>query len=103
MRWIYAGGAPYTPFDLEASQQLNRAVLDENRINEARYPDYHSLNVRLDRRFHFSSSNLIFYLSVWNAYDRKNIATYYWNEKENKQDVIYQWSMLPIFGLEFEF
>jgi len=103
MRWIYAGGAPYTPFDLEASQQLNRAVLDENNINESRYPDYHSLNVRLDRRFHFSSSNLIFYLSVWNAYNRKNIASYYWNEEENKQDVIYQWSLLPIFGLEFEF
>lgn len=103
MRWIYAGGAPYTPFDLEASRQLNRAVLDEDRINEARHPDYHSLNVRLDRRFHFSSSNLILYLSVWNAYNRKNIASYYWNEKENKQDVIYQWGALPIFGLEFEF
>lgn len=103
MRWIYAGGAPYTPFDLGASQQLNRAVLDENRINEARYPDYHSLNVRFDRRFNFSSTNLVFYLSVWNAYDRKNIASYYWNEEENKPDVIYQWSLLPIFGLEFEF
>ena len=103
MRWIYAGGAPYTPFDLEASRQLNRAVLDENKINEARYPDYHSLNVRFDRRFNFSSTNLVFYLSVWNAYDRKNIASYYWNEEENKPDVIYQWSLLPIFGLEFEF
>ena len=61
------------------------------------------MNVRFDRRFHFSGSNLVFYFSVWNAYNRKNIASYFWNEMENKQDVIYQWSLLPIFGLEYEF
>ena len=103
LRWIYAGGPPYTPFDLVASRDLNRAVLDGDRINEARYPDYHSLNLRCDRRFHFSGSNLVFYFSVWNAYNRKNIATYFWNEIEKKEDIIYQWSLLPIFGLEYEF
>lgn len=103
LRWLYAGGAPYTPFDIQVSTMLNRAVLEKSHINQKRYPDYHSLNVRFDRRFHFSQSNLVFYLSVWNAYDRKNIATYFWNQKENRQDVIYQWRMLPIFGLEYEF
>jgi len=103
LRWIYAGGPPYTPFNIEKSKQINRAVLDENKINQARYPDYHSLNVRFDRRFHFSGSNLVFYFSVWNAYNRKNVASYFWNENENRQDTIFQWSLLPIFGLEYEF
>lgn len=103
IRWIYAGGPPYTPMDIEASKANHRAVYDENRINQARYPDYHSMNIRFDRRFHFSGSNLIFYLSAWNAYNRKNIAQYYWNDKEQKQDEIYQWLILPIFGLEYEF
>jgi len=103
MRWIYAGGAPYTPFDLEASRRNRRAVLDDSRINAARYPDYHSLNLRFDRRFHFTGSNLVFYLSVWNAYDRKNLAGYFWNDAEGIQDRIYQWRILPIFGLEYEF
>jgi outer membrane receptor for ferrienterochelin and colicin len=103
LRWIYAGGPPYTPFDIQRSEELDRAVLDENRINEARYPDYHSLNLRFDKRFHFSGSNLVLYVSVWNAYDRKNVASYYWNGEENRQDTIYQWGILPIFGLEFEF
>ena len=103
LRWIYAGGPPYTPFDEEASHSLNRGVFDEDNINGARYPTYHSLNIRFDRRFHFSRSNLIFYFSVWNAYNRKNVASYLWNEMENKQDTLYQWSLLPIFGLEFEF
>ena len=101
-RWIYAGGAPYTPMDLAASALVHRAVYDANRINEARYPDYHSMNLRFDRRFHFSSSNLIFYLSVWNVYNRKNLAEYYWNDQEQKQDEIYQWLVLPVFGLEYE-
>jgi len=102
LRWIYAGGPPHTPLDLAASKLNHRAVLDETRINESRYPDYHAMNVRFDRRFHFSESNLIFYLSVWNVYNRKNLAAYFWNDKEQKQDVIYQWQLLPIFGLEYE-
>lgn len=101
-RWIYAGGTPYTPFDLAKSAQAQRGVFDGDRINGVRYPAYHSLNVRFDKRFHFSASNLILYLSAWNAYNRKNVATYFWNEKENGQDTIYQWNLLPIFGVEYE-
>ena len=101
-RWIYAGGTPFTPFDLAQSQQLQRSVFDGGRINGARYPAYHSMNVRFDKRFHFATSNLILYLSAWNVYDRRNVAAYFWNEKENKQDTIYQWNLLPIFGVEYE-
>lgn len=103
LRWIYAGGVPYTPLDLAASEEINRSVYDQSRVNEVRYPDYHSLNVRVDRRFNFSHSNLIVYFSIWNAYNRENIATYYWNEHERKQDQMLQWTLLPIIGLEFEF
>jgi hypothetical protein len=103
LRWIYAGGVPYTPFEIEKSKANHRAVYDETRINEVRYPDYHSMNLRFDRRFNFSNSNLVFYMSAWNIYNRKNIANYFWNDKEQKQDQVYQWQILPIFGLEFEF
>ncbi|HWR82385.1 MAG TPA: TonB-dependent receptor [Candidatus Deferrimicrobium sp.] len=103
MRWIFAGGIPYTPLNLRASRILNRTVLDRTRVNLARYPDYHALNLRVDRRFHFRSSNLILYLSVWNAYNRKNIFTYFWNTTELKQDAVYQWSRIPLLGVEFEF
>jgi len=103
MRWIYAGGAPYTPLDLEASAAAGRDVLDGSRINEARYPAYHSLNVRFDRRFQFQASNLVWYVSVWNVYNRKNIAAYTWNGVKGQMDTSYQWGMLPIFGLEWEF
>lgn len=103
MRWIYAGGTPFTPFDLNASQAINRGVLDESSINGERLPAYHSMNIRFDRRFYYRGSNLVFYLSVWNAYNRENVASYFWNQVENKQDRLNQWAMLPIFGLEYEF
>jgi hypothetical protein len=88
---------------LAASKKLNRAVLEEQQINAARFPAYHSLNLRFDRRFHFSHSNLITYFSIWNAYNRKNIAQQYWNQFKRQPDRIYQWGLLPIFGLEYEF
>lgn len=103
LRWIYAGGPPYTPLDLEASAAAGRDVLDGYRINGARYPNYHSLNVRFDRRFQFQSSNLVWYVSVWNVYNRKNVAAYNWNGIKGQVDTTYQWGMLPIFGLEWEF
>ncbi|MCK5087287.1 MAG: TonB-dependent receptor, partial [Melioribacteraceae bacterium] len=45
-RWIYAGGAPYTPFDYEASKENNKGIIDTDRMNSERLPDYHSLNIR---------------------------------------------------------
>lgn len=103
LRWVFAGGAPFTPLDLEASAAAGRDVLDKARINQARYPDYHSLNVRLDRRMNFQGSNLVWYASVWNVYNRKNVAGYYWNGLKSKLETSYQWGMLPVFGLEWEF
>lgn len=103
LRWIYAGGAPYTPFDYDASIENKKGIYDLNRTNSERLPDYHSLNIRADKRFYFEGSNLIIYLSVWNVYGRENIAQYVWNEIENKQDKQLQWSTLPVLGVEFEF
>ncbi|MDP4190816.1 MAG: TonB-dependent receptor [Bacteroidota bacterium] len=102
LRWTYSGGCPYTPFDLERSMQAKSGIIDEGRINSERYPDYHTLNLRVDKKFFFSSQNLDIYLSVWNAYNRKNVSDYYWNADKNSADTIYQWSIMPIFGIEYE-
>lgn len=103
LRWLYAGGAPYTPFNEAASLAAFKGVLDVSQTNSKRLPDFHSLNIRADKRFHFQSSTLIVYLSVWNAYARENIAAYTWNEIDNKPDKEKMWGLLPVFGIEFEF
>ncbi len=103
LRWIYAGGAPYTPIDEALSAQTRQTIFSDEQVYQSRFSDYHSLNIRVDKRFNFKRTNLILYLSAWNAYNQKNIAEYYWNDEEQKVDKIYQWLMLPIFGVEYEF
>ncbi len=103
LKWTIAGGRPYTPFDITLSEQANSGIFDQAQINSKRMPAYHSLNLRFDRRFYFNKSNLTMYLSVWNVYNNKNVASRYWNEIENKPDYSYQFSTLPVFGIEFEF
>lgn len=103
LRWIYSGGTPYTPFDYEASKEAGVGIWDLSRTNSERLPDYHSMNIRIDKRFYFSTSSLLIYLSVWNVYNRKNVAFYYWNEITNEIDSQTQWSTLPVIGVEYEF
>jgi hypothetical protein len=102
-RWLFGGGRPYSPFDQAASQQAGIGILDLARINAERLPAYHALNIRVDKRWHFKGSNLIVYLSVWNAYGRVNTSGYLWNEIRNEQEAEEGWGTLPIIGLEFEF
>lgn len=103
LRWIYAGGAPYSPFDIKASKAVFKGIVDKNKMYADRLPDYHSLNVRVDKRFNFYSSNIVLYISVWNVYGRENICAYTWDEINNKVKANKSWAMLPVFGIEYEF
>lgn len=102
IRWIFAGGSPYSPIDPAASELAGRTVVSRDKVNEVRMDPYHSLNLRVDRRYHFSHTNLIVYFSVWNVYNRKNVSMYYWNVPDRKIDKEFQWSTLPVIGFELE-
>lgn len=102
-RFVYAGGAPFTPFDMQLSQQYNKGILNLENINTYRLPDYHSLNLRVDKRFYFDKTNLVVFFSVWNVYNRDNISAYTWNEVKNKIAKEVGWNTLPVFGIEYEF
>jgi hypothetical protein len=102
-RWALSGGKTYTPFDSLRSTEKNRGILDDSKINAERYPVNNSINLRVDKRFQFGRSNIVAFLSVWNALNQEHIASYYWNSFQNTQDTIYQWRAMPIFGIEVEF
>jgi len=76
-RWSYSGGAPYTPFDQEASSLThiwdvnNSAILDYDQLNSMRGSDYHQLNVRVDKKLSFEKLSLNFYLDIQNLYNYK--------------------------------
>jgi hypothetical protein len=105
LRFVYAGGTPYTPMRLATTPPYQFPSIqwwqwDRSRVNESRNPPYHSLDVRVDRRFQFSGSNLIVYVSVWNVFNHANKLSGY-SEFVDSDDLVL--GIVPIVGVEFEF
>ncbi len=77
IKWRYAGGAPYTPYDLETSSKrpawdvLNQGYLDYSRFNSLRFNDFHQLDLRVDKKYFFNKWTLMFYLDIQNIYNKK--------------------------------
>ncbi len=102
-RWLYGGGAPYTPVDEVQSRERGTTVFDFSRTNAERLPAYHALNLRVDRRFHFPGSSLTTYLSLTNAYGRDNVRTYLWNPSTERVEPMLDLGFLPVLGFEYRF
>jgi hypothetical protein len=103
LRFNYSGGLLYTPFDRNKSTEMQTGIFDIDKVNSLRFPEFHLLSLRIDRRFHFTSSNLILYLSIWNVLDRTNYTYNGWDEIGNFEVIYQHFSIAPIFGIEFEF
>ena len=102
LRWSFAGGRPYTPFDEARSRQLGTGIISDQ-VNSERYTAYHRLDLRIDHRKYYKSFNLVSFFSLLNAYNRANIFSYYWDEDKAAVGRIDQWAFLPILGFELEF
>ncbi len=102
-RFLLAGGKAFTSIDKARSAAAGRTVIDEARFQEDHLPAYQSLNLRLDRRFHLPRQSVVAYVSVWNVFDRENVRRYYWSASRNEVVPEFQWGMVPVLGLEFEF
>ena len=101
-RWRYTGGSPYTPIDENLSRLYGRETLDLTRINDVRYPAYHRIDIRTDYRFALGSWQAVAYFDLQNAYNQKNVFYYTWDNKDKRQNTIYQWSLLPVLGITLE-
>ncbi|PVY36648.1 TonB-dependent receptor [Pontibacter virosus] len=70
-KYRYAGGAPATPFDLEASQRnyasLGVGILDYTRLNTDRLRPFSQLDVRIDKKWNFSRITLDLFLDIANV------------------------------------
>ncbi len=103
LKFKYAGGRPYTPFDPVLSTQLGRGVWDMSKFNDERYPSYSRLDVRVDKKFYIKNVCLTTYFELQNAYNRENVYGYFWNKAKNEQGTIYQWGFFPVGGFNLEF
>jgi hypothetical protein len=100
-RWRYLGGRPYTQPVYHPEYRC--WLLDENTaVNANRYPAYHRLDLRLDRRFMFDGWNMVTYLDFMNVYNRKNVWEYYY-KSDGSIETMNQFSFLPVGGLTVEF
>jgi len=95
-KFRYATGRPYTPYNPDGTQ--NAAL-----YNTARVGVNHSLDIRIDRRWNFSSWNLITYIDVQNVYNRKPLDVPRFDERTKtikESDAI---GLLPSIGISAEF
>ena len=77
IKWRFAGGAPYTPADLERSSLIeawevnNRAIPDYDLYNTLRLTRFHQLDIRVDKEFFFKKWSLNLYVDIQNVYNFK--------------------------------
>ena len=78
LKFRYQGGAPYTPFDEQASRtnflSQGQGLLDFSRVNSLRLNGFNGSDVRIDKKWNFKKMTLDVFLDVTNWYIAKNTA-----------------------------
>jgi hypothetical protein len=76
-RWLFSGGSPFTPVDVENSRLITNwningfAFPDYNLLNTEREGNFHQLNVRVDKKIFLKKFSMNFYLDIQNLYGHK--------------------------------
>lgn len=72
VKFRYQGGAPYTPFDLAASQQnyltTGAGVADNSQFNNLRLGAFNAMDIRIDKKWNFRKWALDVFIDVSNVY-----------------------------------
>jgi hypothetical protein len=81
VKWRFAMGSPYTPYNVELSRtiavwNINRfGVPDYNSLNSERLPSSHQLDIRVDKKVYLKKLTLDFYVDIQNLYGFKSTFT----------------------------
>lgn len=123
-KWQYRTGNPYTPVvdaerqidprfleDVESMEEISAAEIIANTIyipvygetNSQRLPPYHRLDIRLSKTFNFNKWKLGLFLEILNTYNRKNLLDYRYESDYSDKNPIYQFPIIPYFGITAEF
>ncbi|MBN1115816.1 MAG: TonB-dependent receptor [Bacteroidales bacterium] len=76
-KWRYVGGAPYTPYDVEASSIRSAwdakggPYLDYSNFNKLRLSAFHQLDIRVDKQYYFNKWSFNVYIDIQNLYNFK--------------------------------
>ncbi len=89
LRFRYQGGAPYSPYDEAASQvnylTLGQGIFDYSRLNSLRLPNFHSSDVRIDKKYNLKKTTIDLFLDVTNWYSAviQGVPTYTFKRLED--------------------
>ncbi len=96
MKFRYATGRPYTPYNADGSQSVAT-------YNSLRLPDLHSLDLRVDKRWFYEHYTLITYIDLQNIYNHRNVGGVRWNKRDKKSEESNSIGLLPTIGVSLEF
>ncbi len=77
-KFLFQGGAPYTPFDLAASQRnyavLGIGTLDNSRLNSQRLRPFNRFDFRIDKKWNAKRFSVDAFIDIQNLFLTKNPA-----------------------------
>ena len=88
-KFRYAGGAPYTPLDLEASRinylSLGTGVPDLTQINSQRLRSFNQFDLRLDKKWNYRRFTFDLYMDIQNVFMSRtaSVPTYTFQRNED--------------------
>lgn len=78
LKYRFAGGSPYTPFDEVSSRQnfasLGQGLLDNSRLNTLRLGNFNQFDVRVDKKWNRKNFTFDLYIDITNALASNNPA-----------------------------
>lgn len=93
-KYRFAGGNPYTPFDLNASRQnyllLGQGIPDVTLLNQNRLANYSQLDVRVDKKYNFRRTSLTVYLDIQNILNQKTESNPYYTFERNADNTAFE-------------
>ncbi len=92
-----AGGRPYTPIN-PADGSINY-----DQYNSEKFPVYHRLDVRAEKKWMFNAWALTTYIDIQNIYNKENLFEYRWDPFERKVIENRNLGILPTIGISAEF
>lgn len=104
-KFTTAGGRPYTPVDLEASQQAGYEILKEDEAFSLRLDDYLRWDVKVGFRLNSAKRKLsqTFFLDFQNVTNNENVFAQRYNEVRNEVGTLNQIGFFPdvLYRIEF--
>ena len=100
-KFRYLGGRPFTA-PVYRPELREWVVEEQQQLNAERFPAYHRLDFRIDRRFIFDTWNLVIFFDIVNIYNRENVWDYNYNDDGTRERVL-QYQTLPVGGVSVEF